>query len=239
MNKKLTYVAALVLVAGIACQDSSVAPQGGDTRVASGSPALAALGSRQLSQEFKIRPGKATSVNVFGVFTVNFPANSVCDPDNTASCTPANGVIRVIATLQSTNGRVWVDFKPHLQFVDSSDPSTWVTISTDVHANFIRANRDSLNANRALLRRFNILFADAIGGSTVNDVTVDGSLITHIGLASGTIWRRILHFSGYNITTGEACDPSPTTAASTMAAIRTPIPRTKHHRVSRYERPRS
>jgi hypothetical protein len=116
--------------------------------------------------------------------------------------------ITVTATIQVTNGRAWVDFKPHLQFVNSADPSTWVTISTSIFSDEIRWSGSFL-ANRANLRKYNILYAAAIGSVPVTDMTSDGTLVTHIGLASGTIWRRILHFSGYNIITDEKCDPSP------------------------------
>ncbi|HEX4684046.1 MAG TPA: hypothetical protein VH277_15120, partial [Gemmatimonadaceae bacterium] len=35
----------------------------------------------------------------------------------------------------------------------------------------------------------------------------DASVATHVNLATGRVWRRIKHFSGYNIFTGEKCLP--------------------------------
>jgi hypothetical protein len=30
-----------------------------------------------------------------------------------------------------------------------------------------------------------------------------------VNLTTGLVWRRVKHFSGYSVTSGLACDPSP------------------------------
>jgi hypothetical protein len=48
-----------------------------------------------------------------------------------------------------------------------------------------------------------------LGTSAYTDAGKDNSLITHVNLSTGFVWRRVKHFSGYNILTGLPCDPSP------------------------------
>jgi hypothetical protein len=44
----------------------------------------------------------------------------------------------------------------------------------------------------------------------VSDAALDASLVTHINLNTGVVWRRVKHFSGYSQAAGTPCDPSPT-----------------------------
>jgi hypothetical protein len=55
------------------------------------------------------------------------------------------------------------------------------------------------------LSRFNILFAQSIGGQTVNDAALDPTLRTYVDTQTGISFRRIQHFSGY-VVAGFACD---------------------------------
>jgi hypothetical protein len=43
----------------------------------------------------------------------------------------------------------------------------------------------------------------------VADYLSDPSLVTHVDLNTGTVWRRVKHFSGYLMGSGESCEPSP------------------------------
>jgi len=38
---------------------------------------------------------------------------------------------------------------------------------------------------------------------------VNAFIATHVNLTTGIVWRRVKHFSGYNISSGLPCDPSP------------------------------
>jgi hypothetical protein len=143
------------------------------------------------------------------VFTVRFPSGSVCNPGVTGSCVPITTPITVTATVTNQNGRAWVDFEPHLEFITTASPANSVTISTSIYAESILANKSFWASNKSLLRRFALHYASSIGGAQVDEGRGDPSLRTRVSLSTGIIWRKITHFSGYNIATGEPCEVSP------------------------------
>jgi hypothetical protein len=206
MRTKLAAAAVLTLGLGLACRDSTV-PTGPTLTGARAAVAAVAAGS---TTQFVIRPSGST-VNLFGVFRLSVPAGSVCDPAIGGGCVPITAPVAVTATIKETNGRVWVDFQPHLDFVNSPARNTWVTISTDLYADYITANRIAISSNRSLLRKYGILYAASIGGLPIDEVATlgDRSLNTRFSVKTGRLWRRILHFSGYHIITEEECEPTP------------------------------
>src|SRR5262245_26688681 len=140
-----------------------------------------------------------------GMFTVNFPANSVCDP-NTSSYGPGtwdsdcdtlgdDQSVTVTATYGFTgrDGPV-IDFSPALRF----NPNTSVTISTDAYAPVLTFFRNYWLSNPDALRFFGMYYTSDFGATGVTDAGRDASLITHVNLTTGIVWRRVKHFSGYN-----------------------------------------
>ena len=155
------------------------------------------------------------SFNV-GMFAVNFPANSVCDPtvstygpgtwDSPCVTLGANQSVTVTATYGFTlAGGPVVDFSPALRF----NPATTVTISTDVYAPVLTFFRSYWLANPDALRYFGMYYTPDFGATSFTDAGFDASLVTHVNLTTGLVWRRVKHFSGYNVTSGLPCDPSP------------------------------
>lgn len=151
-----------------------------------------------------------------GMFTVNFPANSVCDPktssygpgtwDSACATLGDDQSVTVTATYGFTlRGGPVVDFSPALRF----NPRTTVTISTDVYAPVLTYFSDYWLANPGALRYFGMYYTADFGNTGFTDAAWDSSLATHVNLTTGVVWRRIKHFSGYNVTSGLPCDPSP------------------------------
>lgn len=151
-----------------------------------------------------------------GMFTVNFPANSVCDPKTSSygpgtwdsSCaTLGDGQsVTVTATYGFTlAGGPVVDFSPALRF----NPNTAVIISTDAYAPVLTYFRSYWLANPGALRYFGMYYTPDLGATAFTDAGLDGSQATHVNLTTGLVWRRVKHFSGYNISSGLPCDPSP------------------------------
>ena len=150
-----------------------------------------------------------------GAYTVSFPGNSVCDPNLSTygatewdkNCTVlADGQsIKVHATISRTSTGLAVDFTPALRF----SPSAKVTISTDVFASFILANQDYFRTHHSALSAFAILYSPSLGAKGVSDFTTDRSVTTHVDLTTGLVWRRVKHFSGYSVVSGQPCEPSP------------------------------
>jgi hypothetical protein len=165
-------------------------------------------------QEFGVTSEGGT-FTLAGLYSVNFPANSVCDPARSTygptewdkpCATLADGqTLKIRAIVAFTSSGLAIDFSPALRF----SPSTQVTISTDVFASLIRANRDYFVKNPSSLNPLAILYSSNLGGAPSSDYVRDASLVTHVDLDSGTIWRRVKHFSGYNMTSGESCEPAP------------------------------
>ena len=150
-----------------------------------------------------------------GLFTLNFPQNSVCDPDQSSygddqwdmpcvTLSDAQSIPVHAVVVLGSNG-LSVDFTPHLRF----SPDQTVTISTDIFSLLIRSNRSFFASNPSTLRPLALEYSPTLGGDAVADYVSDPSLITHIDLTTGRIWRRVKHFSGYSQTSGLACDPSP------------------------------
>ncbi|MHB1862317.1 MAG: hypothetical protein ACYCVL_05030 [Gemmatimonadaceae bacterium] len=143
-----------------------------------------------------------------GEFLLVVPPRAVCDP-NTSSygpgtwndpCTPASSPIHVTATVTTIDGRDYVDFTPDIRFVPSNDPSRWVTIHTQ---------RLAAIGGHGDLRRFAVLFSAVPGGPVVDESATDPTLATHVNILTGAVWRRVEHFTGYNVHTGLVDDCTP------------------------------
>ena len=210
----LTGTAAAALVA---CADSATSPRNAAPRAPS-APAFdfsATSYNLGLTQADFTVGSTGGSFSIGGLYTVSFPGNSVCDParstygatewDNDCVLLDQGQSIRIHATLVLASNGLSVDFTPALRFA----PSANVTISTDVFAPLIKANRDYFQKNPGALNPLAILYSANLGSTGVSDYARDKSLGTHINLSTGRIWRRVKHFSGYSIISGEACDPSP------------------------------
>lgn len=163
-----------------------------------------------VTESYRLSPNGGT-FTLPGGFVVNFPANSVCDPVSSAAsyalgdwdapCQTITSPLVLTVTVAAVNGRIYADFSPHIRF----SPATIVTIGTNIHQSYVHSKGYSGGNHPTTL---GLLFSSATGGLPVNDAAADPSLISHINLKSGWIWRRIKHFTGYNINTGEECDPS-------------------------------
>jgi hypothetical protein len=194
-----------------------VAPLRGAPPTISGSPALAALAT-QTTVDFVI-PVAGDRISILGMYTLDFPANAVCDPNAQdsrvgyaaaawdAPCTAATSDITVHATLKWSHNRLWADFSPSLRFV----PSKTVTISTYLMSPIVRYYADGNNGDGSAgrSRKWGILFAPSIDGQPVDDSRADASIRTVFDFGTGRASRRIRHFTGYNIATGATCVVSP------------------------------
>lgn len=212
-----SFVALAGMLTAAACSEPTAAPRTSAPTVADRVPSFDVSSfARTMSQssDFTVT-SNGGSFGVAGLFTVNFPAGSVCDPDRSSygpgewdkACVLLAGgqSIAVHATVSVTGAGLAVDFQPTLRF----SPDAQVTVSTDVFAPILTANREYFSRNPSALRPLAMYYAPALGAATVADYLSDPSAVTHINLQTGRVWRRVKHFSGYSITSGEACDPSP------------------------------
>jgi hypothetical protein len=217
MRQHLRFLGiSLSLLAAAACSDTSTTPT--STRSFSAdAPAFDftaggrfAFGDNRTS--FTVTPAGG-SFTINRLFTVNFSADAICDPSVSSygegtwddACATLSKPITITASTRLSNGRVAVDFQPALRF----SPSAFVTISSDLVSGTVRSNRHYFRANRTALSPLTMSYAKTLDGSSVADYLSDPSLVTHVDLNTGTVWRRVKHFSGYLMGSGESCEPSP------------------------------
>jgi hypothetical protein len=211
------FAAGVAVLALAACGDSATSPR----QIAPRAPAapafdFTAIGSSLGLYQTDFAVGsQGGSFTIGGLYTLNFPDNSVCDPSRSTygegewdkSCTvlDAGQYVKIHAVLSLSANGLSIDFTPALRF----SPNRQVTISTDIFAPLILANKDYYAKNKDALNAFTIFYSSTLGGPAIKDFATDRGVITHIDMSTGRIWRRVKHFSGYSIVTGEACEPSP------------------------------
>jgi len=174
----------------------SLAPQGRPTLTLSGGL------SDSASVDFVVGP--TGGVFYTGNHAVVFPAQSICDPATSSygpgtwdlPCTPLQSQLKVHAEVRRANGITSVDFTPSLRFVPSPYATKWVWM--------IMYAPDAVGATSDL-SPFNILWASARGGATVDEAVVDSTLRTYVDTFSGLSIRRIKHFSGYQLGAEKDC----------------------------------
>ena len=165
---------------------------------------LDAVAGDSLSADFTVTPSGGTFV--LGRHAVVFPDHALCDPEAAGyaygpehwdePCAPAEGPLRFHAEVRREGGREWLDVTPQVRFVPTDDPAryVWVLMGSD-------ALRGADPADTAALKAFGIAYAPAIGAEPVDEALGDATLKSYLYLAGGVAFRRIMHFSGDNLST--------------------------------------
>ena len=210
----------MLAVLSMSCDQSATAPSASRPRTISAEQAIARfqlrLVVRRTSLDVVHRDVGWRNVPGWrAVRSRQFPANSICDPAtstygpgtwNDPCSTLADGQsVTITATYGFTASGFTIDFSPALRF----NPNTKVLIATNVYANAITSHADYYAANPSALHYLGIYYRPQLDGAAQTDAGSDASLVTHVNLNTGIVWRRIKHFSGYNVYTGLPCDPSP------------------------------
>lgn len=139
-----------------------------------------------------------------GKHSLYFPPNTICDPAISTygptewdqPCTTITEPIAIHAKLVEKDGRSWVDFTPHLRFAPSEDESRWVYIFMSTKAS---VGKRLIGKNAPP-----ILWSPAIGVPGIDEALLDPTLKTKWDKKLGGVYRRIKHFSGYNVWSGFA-----------------------------------
>ena len=159
------------------------------------------------SAEFTVTP--TGGVFQLGPHAIYFPANAICDPATStygptewdAPCEVLTEPIRFRAEVRSLDGRSWIDFSPAVRFVPTDEPANavWLYMKTAS----LSEDPDSV---AAVLKRMSVLYSPAIGVPGIDEAATDPSLVTYVWLKGGIAFRRIKHFSGYNVYDGRSED---------------------------------
>jgi hypothetical protein len=193
---------AALLLGTTACVDSPVAPRGAS--VPEGAPNAMVVINRMApdstSATFTVTP--TGGVFSMGPHHVYFPARAICDPAKSTygvtewdkPCEPLSSSITIKAEVRVTNGVPWVYFTPNLRFVPSSYPTRWVWLYLESRQRLDPADMD----------RFKILWFSEVGAQAIDESLSDPTLVTHLWPDVGLVYRRIKHFSGYQVHDGRA-----------------------------------
>lgn len=219
-NRKLAVAAAALMVLG--CSDSTLSPGHAANR------SLASGGAPTLDLNTSLTTGGMNTTTIIltaaggtysignGLFTIKIPSNAVCDPavssygdgtwDSPCTTLASGQSLAVTVTYGLTSANVPVlDVSPGIRF----NPNSVVVLGTNAYASSIVANASYYKSNPQALHYFGMYYTPDLGTTAYTDAGNDNSLITHVNLSTGNVWRRVKHFSGYNILTGLPCDPSP------------------------------
>lgn len=156
-----------------------------------------------LSADIVVTPTGGTFI--IGAHAIRFPANSICDPTSSygesewdRECSPASGDLNFhVEVRRDSTGRSWMDFTPSVRFVptDSADQYVVIFMNTQESSEAIEQQRPP------------ILWAQALGADGVDEAATDSTLRTQQIPGTGIVYRRIKHFSGYQVGLEVAGDP--------------------------------
>ena len=195
-TKAWVIITGCVLLTAACSDNNSLAPR--SSRSAGPALNIVTSGSTVTSGDtsittFTVDNGDTTNVWMFGTARVTFTPNSICDLNSTYGpsewdqpCAPNVEPVTVTAKgWIDENGQPRVDFQPHMRFnPDASPVKIWLD-----------------NGNGELSDALRINYCNDAGECSDESVA-DPSLRTFMDTDAGQYYRRIKHFSGYNISTG-------------------------------------
>ena len=144
---------------------------------------------------FTVGPYSTVSMRL-GDHRIYLPAGSICDPARSTygptewdkPCQPLRSYIAISAVwwTDAATGHPQIEFQPALRFVPTSDASKWVMLTLK--------DRYASSAQRG--QSLVITWRDP-SGNWIDESLTDPTLVTTVDPASGSVSRRIKHFSGY------------------------------------------
>ena len=147
---------------------------------------------------FQYDPAATATHTIAGAHKVTFPAGSICDPATTAygaaesekPCTPLATNLTITAhTWRDADGRPQVEFSPDLRF--TADDKKPVILELQA-AGAVGAHARIMYCADLRARR-----------GCVDESLTDPELQTRYNAKTGALYRRVKHFSGYNIAARE------------------------------------
>jgi hypothetical protein len=207
MNKATKTVLTLTAMLAAGCNEGTVAPksQSSDAIIANGGGPTAALTATDTMRfTFVIDPSRTLTYYLGSGNTITFPAGSLCDPTTSTYGVGEWDKPCAVATSSITvNTRAWLDskgkarvtFDKAIRFVPTSNPAGWVMLSLTDYGT-------------STAPWTNILYC-LQGNHCIDESKTDPSVATVKNPYTGRLTRRVKHFSGYSVATGEPCTPSP------------------------------
>ena len=213
-SKSLLLLVGAVAALAVACQDAVGPTRNANPLSASDAASFSkdqAHSNRQQLGTLQLSPNGGTYH--VGDFDIVVPAGAVCDPATTKygvkhwddDCIPAAQTVTVNVVARKHGQDVSVDFQPDLRFRPSAG---WVTVRTNAYSSVLTSDGvRQLAPSASFFQSFAILYVPTGGGAHIDEVrsTGDASMVSHVDLHSGLVWRRVKHFSGYLVSAGFSC----------------------------------
>jgi len=211
----LPLLVGAVAAFAVACSDSVAPTRSATGFSATASPAFSKNNDnndRQLIGTLELSPDGGRYH--LGEFDIVIPQGAVCEPATTKygarhwneDCSPARRTVVVNVIAKKRHNEVSIDFQPDLRFRPSAG---WVRIETSAYSSLLTSNAiRQLSVGSPFFNSFAILYVPTGGASRIDEVrsTNDPSMVTHVDLRTGLVWRRVKHFSGYMVSLGDKCD---------------------------------
>jgi hypothetical protein len=153
-----------------------------------------------------------------GPHSVYFPANSICDPAKSTygpgewdkPCEVIADSIDIHAEIQKslTSGKPAIRFWPDLRFAPDTTTGVGSTESaiSERWVVLYMFTEDALNASDAqvslLEAKYRILWSPIMNATPIDESLKDPSLMTRVLRTEGLVYRRVKHFSGYQVGSG-------------------------------------
>ena len=197
------FVFAAVLAA---CGDSATSPRSSARSISvastGGGSTADLIPGDTLQFTITLDPGQSETFNLGNGHTVYFPNGSECDPNKSSygigtwdsPCPPLNfPVVEHVRAWVDSTGNPYEDFSPAIRFMPTANPAKFVILSlTDPTA--------------AVNPLMNINWCPTTSSPCINEALSDSTELTQHDPVSGRVWRRIKHFSGYNVAAGDDSD---------------------------------
>jgi hypothetical protein len=152
---------------------------------------------------------------VLGRNAIYFPPNSICDPRKSTygptewdkPCPTLTAPIDIHAEMRNDlNDTQWIDFSPSLRFA----PAPKKGKQTDRYVYLYMYSPKAVNADGEseqqfaleMEQRYALLWTPALGVPGVDESVTDKTLKTHVYDTYGILYRRIKHFTGYQVGAG-------------------------------------
>lgn len=139
--------------------------------------------------------------NLGATHRIEFPANAICDLATSSygsgtwdqPCTPTTASIRITAkSWTDAGGHPHIDFQPAMRFSP--------TLSDGVVL-YLKDKKSAYDPSAKIM-----FCSGPLNLSCVDESASDASLAVRFDSPNGFLYRRIKHFSGYNVTAGRAVD---------------------------------
>jgi hypothetical protein len=191
----------VLAMALVACSENAVAPRmdEGSTNVSGGGSTRDLLPGDTLRFTITIDPNKSATYDLGNGHSVYFPNGELCDPAKSTygptewnqPCTKAVRDLTVSVTAWiDANGHPYEDFSPSLRFLPTTNPTKFVILSLTDPAASVDLSMD-------------ILYCPSTTSACYDEAVNDPTLVTQHDPVTGKVWRRIKHFSGYNVAAGD------------------------------------